>query len=77
MSRTTVFLIGSVLVGLALASSACDEDTTPSVQSLDAQASLSKEGQNCSGTSTGPQCEPGLRCGLYDTPDAGGVCFKP
>lgn len=34
------------------------------------------EGEFCSGTDAGSQCAPGLVCGLYDTPGAGGVCIK-
>lgn len=34
------------------------------------------EGEPCSGPDGGMQCEPGLSCGLYDTPGAGGVCIE-
>ncbi len=41
-----------------------------------ADGGFAGEGEFCSGTKTGMQCEPDLSCGLYDMPGAGGVCIK-
>ncbi len=38
--------------------------------------SFAGKGEPCSGTEAGVQCAPGLSCGLYDTPGAGGICIE-